>query len=103
MENNQDLLQQTYQLAKENNRMLHAMRRHAFFSGLIKLVVYAALLILPFWLYLQYLSPQVDRMLNIMKQIQGTGNQAQQQITDITKTWEGLKSKIPGMSSSTTN
>jgi predicted PurR-regulated permease PerM len=103
METNPDLLQQTYQLAKENNRMLHAMRRHAFISGIIKLLVYAALLVIPFWLYIQYLSPQVDRILKTMNQIQGTGASAQAQMTEWQQTLKDLQGKLPTLPSTTNN
>lgn len=102
MENN-DLLLQTYQLAKENNRMLHAMRRHAFISGFVRFIVYAAFIIVPFWLYMQYLSPQVDRILKTMNQVQTTGASAQEQMAEWQKTLKDLQSKIPSLPSTTNN
>jgi len=101
MENDSELLRQTYQLAKENNRMLHAMRRSAFFGGIFKLIIYAALLFIPLWLYMQYLGPQINRMMTVVAQVQGTSQQAQVQISEWQKTWDDLKAKIPGMSSTT--
>ena len=99
--NQEELLRQIYQLSKENNRMLHAMRRSAFISGLFKLMIYAALIFIPLWLYMQYLGPQINKMMNIVAQVQGTSQQAQAQMSEWQKTWETLKSKVPGLGTST--
>jgi len=77
----QDTLQEIYRLAKDNNRMLHAMRRNAFIGGIIKILVYVVLFIgLPLWLYVTYLAPTLENLLNTMNQIQGTGASAQLQL-----------------------
>jgi hypothetical protein len=99
MDNDSEMLRQTYQLAKENNKMLHAMRRNAFFGGLFKLIIYAALLLVPFYLYMQYLAPVINQLLNTMNQIQGAGTQAQVQMTEWQKTFQELQNKIPVLSS----
>ena len=94
------MLRETYRLAKENNKMLRTMRRHALWGGIVKFLLYAALLLIPAYIYLQYLAPIMQQMLNTMNEIQGTGAKAQAQFMDWQQTLEQLKGKIPGMSSS---
>ncbi len=86
-------LQELYRLTKENNRMLHKMRRNAFWGGIIKFVLYAALLLAPLWLYMSYLAPIVDQALNTMQELQGTGARAEAQfggIQDLLKQFQNV-------------
>jgi hypothetical protein len=76
-------LQEIYRLVKENNRMLHKMRRTAFWGGIIKFILYAVLLLAPLWLYYSYLSPIVDSALGTMQELQGTGARAGAQFGNI--------------------
>ncbi|MBI4088006.1 hypothetical protein HY418_01325 [Candidatus Kaiserbacteria bacterium] len=94
-------LQETYRLAKENNKMLHAMRRNAFWGGILKLIVYAAFLLIPLWVYMQYLAPVVNEALKTVQQAQGTGTQVQAQFADFQAALQKLQSQIPGLGSST--
>ena len=80
--NNDELLKETYRLAQENNKMLRAMRRHAFWGALVRFVIYAALLLVPLWFYLTYLAPLMEDMMNTYAQIQGTGARASAQFSD---------------------
>ena len=82
--------------------MLHAMRRNAFIGSVLKLAIYALIVIIPFWLYMQYLAPQVEKMLTMMAQIQGTSQSAQTQIGDWQKALSEFRAKIPGLSSTST-
>lgn len=89
MEGEQGTQQEIYRLVKENNRMLHKMRRNAFIGGIIKFLLYAVLLVaLPLWLYSTYLAPIVESMTETMQQIQGAGAQTQ---TQFEKLQEALK------------
>ena len=97
------MLRETYRLSKENNKMLHSMRRHALWGGIVKFLLYAALLLIPAYLYLQYLAPVMQKMLNTMNEIQGTGAKVQTQFVDWQQAFNQLKGKIPGMSSSSAN
>lgn len=73
-----------YRLVRENNRMLHAMRRNAFVGGIIKLLLYVGLFVaLPLWLYATYLAPITEQALGALGQIQGTGVQAKNQISEL--------------------
>lgn len=88
-------VEQILKLTKENNRMLHAMRRNAMLGTLFKLAFWIALIVLPFWLYQQYLAPVVDSTLKAMQEAQGTSAQAQAQFKDLSASLEKLKSSIP--------
>lgn len=79
IEYEQDKLDDILRLTKENNRMLHSMRRNAWLGGILKLVMWLVVIILPFWLYLQYLAPMMQGMLETYQQIQGTSASAQAQ------------------------
>jgi|SRR3990167_10536498 len=76
-------LEEIHRLTKENNRMLHSMRRSAFWGGIIKFVLYTVVIVvIPFWLYMTYLAPMVESMMQTVQQIQGTGAKAQTQFSD---------------------
>lgn len=76
--------------------MLHSMRRNAFWGGVIKLVFYAAIILIPFWLYLQYFAPVVNEALKTMQQVQGTGAQASAQFQGFQDSLKDLQEKLPG-------
>jgi hypothetical protein len=91
-------VEQILKLAKENNRMLHAMRRNAWIGGIVKLFIWGALFILPLWLYMQYLAPIMGTMteaLNQLQQMQGAGTQIQGQFSDLSATVQKLKYQFP--------
>lgn len=92
-----DQIAEIYRLTRENNRMLHAMRRNAFLGGIIKLLIYAAMLIIPLWLYMQYLTPVVNDMQKMLLQVQGTGAQAQAQVQGLQELLGGLQQYIPAL------
>ena len=89
-------LEQVLKLAKENNRMLHAMRRNAFLGGLFKLLMWAAFIIIPLWLYMQYLAPVVQSMIDTMNQVQGTGAKAQAQFSDLSNALKKFQEQFGG-------
>jgi len=89
-------LQEMYRLTKENNKMLHKMRRNAFWGGLIKFLLYAVLfLALPLWLYATYLAPVLESTMRTMNQIQGTGAKAQAQFGSFQEMLQQLQQKFP--------
>jgi hypothetical protein len=90
-------IEEIYKLTRENNRMLHAMRRNAFVGGIIKLVLYGAMLLIPLWLYMQYLAPVLTQMQGTLQQVQGTGAQAQAQVQGLQQALSGLKEYIPAL------
>lgn len=55
------LLEENLALSKDNNRMLRAIRRDQWLSFIGKLIFWAIVLALPFYLYQQYLQPLVGK------------------------------------------
>jgi hypothetical protein len=101
-----ELLKKTYSLASENNRMLHANRRNAFIGSIIKIGIYAAIVILPLWYMLPYLQATMNA-LNAAQQkmqevqgavgkIQGVTNQVGGQFQDINNFIGEIQKNIPG-------
>jgi len=76
-------LKEIHRLVRENNIMLHRMRRNAFWGGLIKFILYTALLLIPIYLYLQYLAPIMNDALAALQQVQGVGAQASMQFSGL--------------------
>lgn len=67
-------IDEVYKLVKENNRMLHAMRRDAFIKGIFGFIWWVFIIIvLPYLTYL-YLKPYLDQVLAAYNQVQGTAN-----------------------------
>ena len=95
MDPDQKKLDEIYRLTQENNRMLRGMRRHAFWGGILKFAIYAALLAAPFWFYMTYLNASVQRMLETVDRIQGKSAEAQAQISGFEAMWKDFQSKFP--------
>ena len=55
------LLEETHALAKENHRMLRAIRRDQWLGFVGKLIVWIVVLLLPLYLYQHYLQPIVSK------------------------------------------
>lgn len=55
------VLDETHALAKDNHRMLRAIRRDQWIGFFGKIIVWVVVLILPLYLYQQYLGPIVSR------------------------------------------
>lgn len=90
-----DKLEEILRLTKDNNRMLHAMRRNAFLGSVVKVIVWAAFIIIPLWLYMQYLAPVMQSMLETVDQLQGTRASAQAQMTGFNDAYQKLKDQFP--------
>ena len=53
-------LTEVHALAKDNNRMLRAIRRDQWIGFVGKIIIWAIVLLLPLYLYQQYLQPIVN-------------------------------------------
>lgn len=95
------MLQEMYRLTKENNRMLHKMRRNALWGGVIKFIFWAVVLLAPLWFYMAYLAPVVNDMMRTVQQIQGTNAKAQAQIGSFETMWKDFQSRFGGASTNT--
>ena len=92
-----EMLKQTYALVKENNRMLHSMRRNAFLGGIFKLLMWAAFIIVPAYVYYIYLAPVMTSALAAMEAAQKSGAQVQTQFIDLQNTLKKLQANIPSL------
>lgn len=90
-----DKLDDLLRLTRENNRMLHSMRRNAFIGGLLRFVVWVALLVIPLWLYMQYVAPVMQSTMAAMQQIQGSGAAAQAQFSGMQDAFDRLRAQFP--------
>lgn len=98
-----ELLKRTFALVSENNRMLHAQRRNAFIGSVIKMVLWAAFIILP----LYYLLPMLNNAMTQLNKVQGALNQVQgatQQVStqfgginDVINQLQDLQGKLPNV------
>ncbi len=76
--------------------MLHSMRRSAWFGGIFKSITWVAFIIIPLWLYLQYVAPMMQSMLETYQQIQGTSAAAQAQFSGFQETLQRFQSLYGG-------
>lgn len=87
-------LEEVYKLARENNKMLHAMRRDAFVGGIVKFVWWIALfIVIPYILYVLYLQPYLE---NIQAAYQNISDSAST-LSGAAKDVEELKSQSPNI------
>lgn len=98
----EDLMQRIYELERDNNRMLHAMRRNSFIGGMLRMVLWLAAIGLPIWLYVQYLGPVLNQAMGTINQVQGQVQAAQDLGASITVPFsqfsgilDGLKPYLP--------
>lgn len=87
------LLKETFELAKENNKMLHSARRSAMIAGFLKMAMYAAFIVLPAYFFYTNIVPMLTDMGQkvgaVQQKAQSVGNQVQQ-AQDTVKQMQGL-------------
>ena len=66
-----DQMKEMYAMTKDNNRMLHGMRRSAMIGGLFKVIFYVVFVIVPLWYAVQYLAPLMNQALSAAAGIHG--------------------------------
>ncbi len=71
------ILQESLELSRENNRMLRAMRRASFWSGIFRVLWIAFLIGAPLWLYYHVLGPYIDSLQNAYSGAKGSAEQLQ--------------------------
>jgi|SRR3989344_76945 len=92
---NVEKFEEMYRMVKENNRMLHAMRRNAFLGGIIRLIIWAIVLGVPIWLFFTYLFPVMQSIMEAFEQVQGAGTSAQLQLENFQDSLRELQSNVP--------
>ena len=100
MQTDHELLEENYKLARDNNKMLHAMRRSAWIGGIIKIILYAALIFGPLWLYAHYVMPVLGSLQQELAAIQHAGGQAKADFSSLQNILSQLQ-HIPGFSAGT--
>lgn len=55
------IAEETLALTKENNKMLHAMRRSHWFGLIGRIIIWIILFTLPLYLYQQYFRPLISK------------------------------------------
>ncbi|MBI2030314.1 hypothetical protein HYT05_01690 [Candidatus Kaiserbacteria bacterium] len=95
MDPNRQTLNEILQLARDNNKMLHGMRRSAFFWGFMKFLVYMILFAAPIWFYLTYVSGTLDQMVTTINKMQGTAAQAEEKFDGFQTMVKDFREKLP--------
>ena len=90
-----DDLKEVLRLTKDNNRMLHAMRRNAFLGGIIRLIIWAIVLGVPIWLFFTYRFAGMQSIMEAFEQVQGAGTSAQLQLENFQDSLRELQSNVP--------
>ena len=72
-----DLLKKNLELTKENNKLLKKMRRNAFLGGLLKLVWISIVIGVPVYVYINFLAPVLDQVLDAAQTVQEVGGKVE--------------------------
>ena len=89
-------IEEILRLSRENNRMLHAMRRSSLLGAIFKTLLWIAMILVPLWFYLTYIAPVMESVLQTYQQIQGTGAQAQAQFGQMSDSLEKIQALFGG-------
>jgi len=95
MDPNKQTLNEIARLARENNQMLHAMRRSAFFWGFMKFLIYIVIFAAPIWFYIVYVSGTLDDLVTALHKAQGTQAKAEAKFEGFEDAIKNLKDKLP--------
>lgn len=60
-----ELIEKNLEIAKENNRLIKAMRRDALIGGLVKTLIWIILIVGSFYLSFQFLAPYLAILENV--------------------------------------
>ncbi len=71
------LLQETLELSRENNRMLRAMRRAAFWGGVFRVIWWAVIIGVPVVLYYYVFQPYIAELQSTYQSVKGGAEQLQ--------------------------
>ena len=96
-----DLLERTFKLARDNNRMLQGMSRAALFNGLFRVLAWAVVLGGSLWLYFHYIGPAVANTTHTIDQVQGATDNANAQFQMFRSLLDKLQQTLPNLSGAT--
>ena len=74
------MLSEVYDLTKENNKMLRAIRRDARFAFYRKIIFWIILVAVPTYLFVTYALPFLNSTIDTLNQVNGTLNQGTGQL-----------------------
>jgi len=57
-----EMVEETLEIARDNNRMLRKMRRNAFIGGILRLVWWAVIIGVPVYVYLTIFQPYLEEL-----------------------------------------
>lgn len=96
-----DLLERTFKLARDNNRMLQSMNRAAMFNGLFRFLAWGVVLAGSVWLYFNYLGPLMESTTGMLNQAQGVSSDASNQFETLKNAFDALQKVLPNISTTT--
>ncbi len=88
-----EFLEEIYELAKENNKMLRAEKRARWFSAFSKLVWMGIIIGIPLWLYFNYLQPMLGNLqdnIKLLENLSQNNPQIGKQVEPIVQTIKTL-------------
>jgi len=78
-------MRELLELTRENNKLLHKMRRHAIIGSIMRLFYWTLILGGPIVLYYYFLQPYIDQLLEVYSGVQSG-------VDDVQKIGESVKS-----------
>ena len=78
-------MRELLELTRENNKLLHKMRRHAIIGSIMRLFYWTLILGGPIVLYYYFLQPYIDQLLEVYSGVQSG-------VDDVKKIGESVKS-----------
>lgn len=82
---NEREIKELLELTRENNKLLHKIRRHAVWGSVFSILYWAFILGVPVVLYYYYLQPYLGQVLDTYSGIQNEINNSLQETGDQTK------------------
>jgi len=96
-----DLLERTFKLARDNNRMLQSMNRAALFNGLFRFLAWGLVLGGSIWLYYNYLGPTMATLNQFTGQAQEATGNASEQFQNFQSILDSLQKVLPSATTTT--
>ena len=96
-----DLLERTFKLARDNNRLLQSMSRASLFNALFRILAWGIVVIGALWIYLHYVGPTISNTTHTINQVQGASDAANSQLQGFRGLLNKLQETLPNVASST--
>ncbi len=103
MDPDRQKLDEIYRLERENNKLLHGMRRNARWGFLFRILLALLALGVPIWLYFTYLAPVVEQLETTVSTITGRKVQLENQFSGFTEMLKKFQEYFKTASSTTGN